>query len=313
MTENDTSCPLFHAAVEDFQQDPLHQNAERRDTFSSNAGIAKDYDESRPLYGDDAFELIWKQCGLTELRQPSIFEVGPGTGQATLPMLKKGAKVVACEKSEFMVRQLKEKVGQWMKETNTGSGSPLQDRFAVLCKSVEECDGNELNGCLWHAFDVVAAFTSLHWVTPPGLRILHKVLKPNGWLVAAYHLRNENGQPCKQLWDLTRLFAPEKERRFNSLSIDMKAALCEQLMKGSSIFTHVQSALIPYEHRYKDPIDFWKYLCTLSYIRSLPQEKLSELKAIVQSYLSEQGIQGVTEQGSILLLFAQPSAPCKAE
>jgi SAM-dependent methyltransferase len=118
------------------------------------------YDRIRPTYPsalyDDLFTLLPPE--------PGILEVGPGTGQATADLLKRGAVVTAveigCELAAFLVRKL-------------GTGG----RLKVIRSSFEDAPLSVM------AYDAVVSATAYHWVQPPvRLEKPVTILKPHGRL-----------------------------------------------------------------------------------------------------------------------------------
>lgn len=101
------------------------------------------YESARPDYPDALFEALARHCGLGPGCR--ALEIGPGTGQATLALLDRGATVVAVEPGPRMARRLRERV----------AGSDCQ---------VVECDFEHAD--LTGPFDLAAAATSFHWVDP---------------------------------------------------------------------------------------------------------------------------------------------------
>src|SRR5437588_4901876 len=68
--------------------------------------VADDY-EARPAYPARVFDVLVERCGL---RQGSrVIEIGPGSGQATIPMLELGAHVTAVEPGGALARRLSER------------------------------------------------------------------------------------------------------------------------------------------------------------------------------------------------------------
>ena len=65
--------------------------------------IPNDYD-ARPDYPPEVFELLVEHAELGPGTR--VLEIGPGTGQATLPMLALGAHVTAVEPGARLARRL---------------------------------------------------------------------------------------------------------------------------------------------------------------------------------------------------------------
>ncbi len=128
----------------------------RRALFSAHA---EEYGDGRPGYPAAVFDYLRSSCNLGPGCQ--ILEIGPGTGQATGPLLDAGAEVLAVEIGEEFGRHLRTRF----------QNRPLEVRLGEF--ETVDLDSD--------AFDLVAAATSFHWVSPkPGLDRVARVLKPGG-------------------------------------------------------------------------------------------------------------------------------------
>jgi SAM-dependent methyltransferase len=118
----------------------LHRPPELARMFDRAAGA---YD-ARPGYPDRVYELLEQRCGLGPGCR--VVEIGPGTGQATGPMLDRGARITAVEPGAALADRLAERM----------AGRDLTIVRADL-ETAELADG---------AFDLLAAATSFHWIDP---------------------------------------------------------------------------------------------------------------------------------------------------
>lgn len=118
------------------------------------------YDRIRPGYPAALYDTFF---ALLPVR-PAIVEVGPGTGQATADLLRRGARVVAVEIGGDLAACLQRKLG-----ANRG--------LEVVHASFEAAQ-------LPHgAYDAVVSATAYHWIpAPTRLEKPIGVLKPNGIL-----------------------------------------------------------------------------------------------------------------------------------
>src|SRR6185312_15536124 len=69
--------------------------------------VAADYD-ARPGYPNWVFDVLADTCGLAP--GVDVVEIGPGVGQATLPLVQRGARVVAVEPGPALAEQLRRRV-----------------------------------------------------------------------------------------------------------------------------------------------------------------------------------------------------------
>jgi len=130
---------------------------EGRNAFGDDAA---NYDAARPPYPEWVFERL-AGCGLD--RTAHVFEVGPGTGQATARLLARGADpLIAIEPDARLASYLIEKL-------KTPALTVLRATFEDAALE----DG---------AYDLGAAATSFHWLHQrAALAKVARVLRPGGW------------------------------------------------------------------------------------------------------------------------------------
>jgi SAM-dependent methyltransferase len=172
----------------------------RKRSFNRNAAL---YDRARPSYPEELFGDLARLTSaqptahglrptanpnsepLAVSRQPSavcsrILEIGPGTGQATLPLAKRGFSILGLE------------LGKRMAELARGK---LREFPNVEIRNVAFED--------WilepEAFDIVLAATAFHWI--PG-RVAWprcaKILKPGGYLALLWNFPDLPDTPVYQ-------------------------------------------------------------------------------------------------------------------
>lgn len=158
---------------------------ELRGIFDEDALL---YDQARPGYPDalvdDLFELAHLGPGA------GIVEIGPGTGQATLPLVARGASVLALELGASLAAQLGRRT----------AGLPVDIAVGAF-EDIALPRGRS---------DAVVAFTAWHWLTP-GVRMqqAHDALRPGGCLatVTTEHVLGgtaqffADAQRCYERWD----------------------------------------------------------------------------------------------------------------
>lgn len=131
-----------------------------RDIRLSFDRVAETYERARPTYPAELFDALFT----TLPAQPSIVEVGPGTGQATGDLLARGARVTAVE-----------------------IGPNLAAVLAAKFKDVEALsvrnDSFEQVALEPNSFDAVVGATMYHWIAP-GAQISRplELLRPGGLL-----------------------------------------------------------------------------------------------------------------------------------
>ena len=118
------------------------------------------YDKMRPGYVDELYQAIFDYVPINE--NSIVAEVGSGSGQATLPVLKTGCKLTAVEYGENFSELLMSKFKSFPK-------------FSVVTGKFEEVDLEE------GIFDLVFSATAFHWVPEKeGYEKVYKMLKKGG-------------------------------------------------------------------------------------------------------------------------------------
>ena len=154
--------------------------------------VARLYNEARPLYPDELFVNLIAATGL----QPgsTLLEIGPGTGQATTPLARKGFDITAVE------------LGAGLAEV---ARNELQDykNVQIIVGAFEAVTLPE------RSFDLVFAATSFHWIEPSVRFVkIHNLLKDGGHLavIHTHHTSDEKGdaffnasQPIYDKYDFT--------------------------------------------------------------------------------------------------------------
>src|SRR5262245_21898001 len=128
-----------------------------RDVFNKQA---RNYNEVRPTYPDTLFEVLVARANLAT--HARLLEIGPGTGQATLPLAKRGFNITGIELGEQLAQVAREELIN-------------HKNVEILTGSFEDTELPE------QTFDLIYSATAFHWIkhevryTKP-----HKLLKPNG-------------------------------------------------------------------------------------------------------------------------------------
>jgi trans-aconitate methyltransferase len=158
----------------------------RRDTFDS---VADAYDQARPSYPE---RLVDDLVALGNICEGSeVLEIGPGTGQLSVRLVERGARLVAVERGPNLAEVARRKLS----------------RFADAQVVTADFDRWEAPA----AFDAVVAATSFHWLDP-STRVARcaAILRPGGsmaivqtrWGVAQGHDPFfAASQTCYSKWD----------------------------------------------------------------------------------------------------------------
>ena len=132
--------------------------------------IPEEFDRWRPRYCDALFADVIEAASLGPGKR--ALEIGPGTGQATEPILKTGCSYTAIELGEHLTAFMKQKFDRY---TN----------FSIVNDDFETCDlGNE-------CYDLVYSAAAIQWI-PEHIAFpkAYDLLKPGGML-AMFLTRSE--------------------------------------------------------------------------------------------------------------------------
>lgn len=150
--------------------DSFASHRDRRALFGSDVAA---YDAGRPSYPERVYELLRERCGLGPGTR--VVEMGPGTGQATRPLLDAGARVTAVELSADLACRLRANCGDGELEVKVGA-----------FEDIDFVPGS---------VDLVVSATAFHWVPPDtGLRRCADVLRNDGSLALWW---NVYGDPSR--------------------------------------------------------------------------------------------------------------------
>jgi SAM-dependent methyltransferase len=123
------------------------------------------YDRVRPSYPDAAFNDLFSYLReRLDVAEPSVLEIGPGTGKATRSLLERGTRVTAVEIGPRLAAFLERKLSR-----------EFPGRLRVVNSSFEDAAVEP------EAFDIVTAATAFHWIDPAvRWRKSHDALRPGG-------------------------------------------------------------------------------------------------------------------------------------
>ena len=124
---------------------------------SGNFGaLAKNYQSNRPSYPVRVIRDIYS---LVENSQPTILDLGCGTGISTRQLVKRGSAVFGCDIDEKML----------------ASAAKNKDKITYVKGGAEKLPFSS------ETFDLVTMFSSFHWfANKKAMREIQRVLKPGG-------------------------------------------------------------------------------------------------------------------------------------
>ena len=134
--------------------------------------IPEEFDKYRPRYCPEAFSAITEIADLRPGR--SILEIGPGTGQATEPLLQTGADYLGIELGEHLYEFMKRKFASY-------------PNLSMVCDDFITHDFGE------EKFDMVFSAATIQWI-PEKIAFTRsfELLKPGGTLMMIANL-SDNG------------------------------------------------------------------------------------------------------------------------
>ena len=157
-----------------------------RETFDSAAEL---YDRARPGYPSELYDDLQAITGL--VAGARALEIGPGTGQASVPMARRGFRVTGIELGANLAKLAARKMAPY-------PGCQIRvGRF----ESLSAADG---------PFDLIYSATAFHWLDPDSrVAACRELLRPGGWLAvwSSWHCAGGSrqffidAQDCYEHWD----------------------------------------------------------------------------------------------------------------
>ncbi|HBP00004.1 MAG: Methyltransferase type 11 [Candidatus Uhrbacteria bacterium GW2011_GWF2_41_16] len=149
-----------------------NNNIDLRKTFDEEAQL---YDLIRPHYPAELFDTIVKTADL----QPDskLVEIGPGTGQATIPFAERGYEIIGIE------------LGSALADV-ASKNTEKYNKVKIMTGAFEDVELPQ------STFDLVYSATAFHWIKPEiKFSRPHKLLKNGGYLaiINTCHVSDEKG------------------------------------------------------------------------------------------------------------------------
>jgi SAM-dependent methyltransferase len=149
--------------------------------------IPEKFDRWRPRYCGEAFDYIIAASGLDGHK--SVLEIGPGTGQATEPILKTGCGYLAIELGEHLAEFTRNKFG-------------IYDNFHIVNADFETYDFGEKR------FDLVYSAAAIQWIEEKTAFSKTFRLLKNGGTLAMMFTRSDYRTPDEDLYnDIEKVYS----------------------------------------------------------------------------------------------------------
>jgi SAM-dependent methyltransferase len=260
---------------------PEHRDREQlRTTFGA---VPELYDFARPTYPAGVFEDL---AVLARLEPGArVLEIGPGTGQATRELARRGYAVTGVELSPELAAVARRNV-------------PAAE---IEIGDFERWEPEE------GGFDAIAVFNAFHWVAPE-LRYTKtaRLLRPGGALAAVFgvHVLPADGDPFfAEVQEDYDAVVPHPDNRAPSAPEQIEGWWADEF-RGSGFFDAVE------ERRHLQPItytadEYVAVLGTFSDNLALPEEQRNELFRRIHARISARPGGTVTKHQLLLVTVGQ--------
>jgi SAM-dependent methyltransferase len=236
----------------------------RRTTFGEDAEL---YDRARPGYPDPLFDDLVRSTNLPEGGR--ILEVGCGTGQATIPLARRGFRVHAVELSSTLAevarRNFRPYPGIHVVEGAFEDFLPPADPF-----------------------DLVLAASAWHWIEPTvRYRRAAEMLVPGGWLavVQSHHITGGTTDFFEESQRCYRRFFPDSSPGYH-LPRSSEVRTMGPDIEDSGWFHGAVRRTYLWERTYEKP-EYLDLLRTYSDHRSLGPRRREELLACIGDLMDD--------------------------
>ena len=217
--------------------------------------VAELYDRARPGYPRAVLDDLIALAGLE--RRSRVVEIGPGTGQATVPLAERGLDVTAVELGESLSEVAARNLARF-------------DHVDVVRADFESWEPPRRD------FDAVVAFTAFHWLDPATrVERCARLLRGGGSLavVKTQHVTPEGGDPF--FAEVQDAYVRSGEARAAPIDPDDVPDLAPELGVGGW-FEQPEVRRYVWEEEY-DADSYVAVLDTYSGHRAMPPEVRGEL------------------------------------
>jgi SAM-dependent methyltransferase len=250
----------------------------RKQSFGAHAAL---YDRARPVYPEQLFDDLLDMAGIP--KGGRVLEIGPGTGQATLPLARRGCSVLGIELSPQMAR-----------------------RCRANCREFPEVEVKTMAFEDWPvepaAFDLVVSASAFHWVRP-GVGFSHAAaaLKPSGHIALIWVFREDQTDPLSM--DLHEAYRALGLKPWRARPPTMRSERQREAIAQSGRFGPVTVRGYPSERDYSAN-DYIALLRTMSDHAIMPADVRRKLFAEIRKVFARHG--GIFTRRFIATLLLAP-------
>ena len=259
----------------------------RRETLIHNQ-VAQLYDRARPGYPAALFDDIVSYANLAD--DARVLEVGGGSGQATLPMARRGYTIDCLEPGAQMASIARAKLAAF-------------PRVKVTCASFEAYS------CPPATYDLLLSATAFHWIDPRiRFQKAHELLKADGTLALFWH-RPAQTEKSRAFFEAAqrvyRSVAPELTSDYvQPPQPDAVATEYQRLIPASGYFAdlEIRRHYVPTAYSARAYIDL---LGTFSDHQRLAEAKRRKLLAGLEQLINEEFAGSIIRETVALLYLAR--------
>ncbi|HTA88686.1 MAG TPA: class I SAM-dependent methyltransferase [Polyangiaceae bacterium] len=232
--------------------------------------IADQYDRARPTYPDSIFDRVIELAGIDSAAR--VLEVGTGTGKATVPMARRGFRILALEPGPSLAEIARARLVEYANvEVQTVSFEDWQPPL--------------------DAFDLAFAAQAFHWLAPAErLPKFARVLRRAGTLAV---FGNAEGVIARPLHDAIQAAYLQHAPSLGARSAARHAYGSEesplfQELRSSPLFTDAHAEFTRWNRTFSSD-DYCALLATYSDHSTLPPTQLRDLSSSVARAIDERG------------------------
>ena len=260
-------------------------DSERRHLFNQ---VAQLYDAARPGYPGALFDDILSYANLPQ--NARILEVGCGTGQATLPLARRGYAIDCIEPGPALAAIARDKLAAY-------------PAVNVICADFESFASAP------SSYHLLLSATAFHWIDPElRFRKAHDLLKPAGTLALFWHRPAQSAISRHFMASLQQVYArvvPEMARDFTMPPHPSEVTTeYEDLIPGSGFFKDLAIRKHDVATRYSAAA-YVNLLLTFSDHRALDTATRNRLCAEVETLIQTEFAGEIVRETVALLYLAR--------